>query len=286
MSRFSDLKDKAFQSLVQDVLEEYEKRAITEDNEDVNLNHISHYKDKALEIAINPYKIRGLATGYEGLDKFLCGLDKGELTAIAADTSVGKTLFTLNLINQAYKSQLFSTLYISLDTAIVNVCSRFFQMDEDPDARPIYFYDNTHGISLEKVKKAMVKCKEDNGLDLVVVDMLNSLVRSVQHQTNEMASVALKLRELALELNVHVIVLCHVTKEASSRREPVPHYSQIKDSSAVAQDSDMVIMLGRDNLDPTVRDQMIVSIQKNRNKGRTGNITMRINWQTLIMEEI
>jgi replicative DNA helicase len=233
------LTDDSFKELIKDVTKEYERREIEEEDEDedcIYSRHISEFTKEALDIATDPYKLRGIATGYRDLDKFLCGLGKGELTAISADTSVGKTLFTLNLINNAYKTSpgKFTTLYVSLDTAIVNVCARFYSMHFD-DENPIYFYNNTIGASLEKVRKAIDHRKKESGLDLIVIDMLNSLVRSAANQANEMASVTLKLRELALEMDVHIIILCHVTKEASKNHTgEVPHYSSIKDSSAVA----------------------------------------------------
>jgi len=291
MKYLGNLTDEAFKALVEDITKEYEKREIKEEDEEENAiysNHILSYRDEAIAVAANPFAIKGIATGYPTLDRFLCGLGPGELTAISADTSVGKTLFVLNLINNAYKvaEKPFTTLYVSLDTAIINVCARFYSMDHFNDDNPIYFYNNTIGISLEKVKRAIKKRKEESGLDLVVVDMLNSLVRSVANQTNEMASVTLKLRELALEMDIHIIILCHITKEVSKSRDTRPHYSAIKDSSAVAQDSDIVIMLGRDNLDEQERNNMVVSVQKNRNKGQTGEMGMHINWKTLNMYEL
>lgn len=288
MNRFKGLKDEAFKQVVEEVLGEYEARELEcDDDEDVFYDHISTEKDLALDIASNPYKIRGIATGYQKLDGYLCGLSKGEMTAIAADTSVGKTLFALNIIDQAYKTtdQLFTTLYFSLDTATINIKSRMYMMNEQPEALPIYFYKNTGGITFSKVKKAMIKCKEENGLDLVVIDMLSSICRSVNNQTSETSSAVLKFRELALELDVHIILLNHISMAASKRQEIIPHYSDIKDSSSVYQDSDVVMMLGRNNLNENERDVMVVSVQKNRNKGRTGNINMGINWKTLKITE-
>jgi replicative DNA helicase len=291
MGHLEKLTDKAFREMINDVTQEYERREIKDDDEDedaIYSHHVTYFTQRAIEIAQNPFQIRGIPTGYRALDKYLCGLGAGELTTIAADTSVGKTLFTLNLINSAYKAvdKPFITLYISLDTAIVNVCARFYQMHDFNDENPLYFYNNTIGTSFDKVKKSIKNQKKETGLDLVVVDMLNSLVRSVGNQAQEMATVTLKLRELALELNIHIIILCHVTKEASKAQDIRPHYSAIKDSSAVAQDSDMVIMLGRNNLDPSERNHMLVSVQKNRNKGACGDVNMHIDWKTLNMYEL
>lgn len=289
MSRFSKLTDDAFELELKEVMAEFERRALKDnENEEIHFDHISVGKEEALEIAHDPYKIRGIATGYYSLDKYLCGISKGEMTAIAADTSVGKTLFTINLINRAYKAKndLFTTLYFSLDTATRNVQSRFFMMEEDADAYPLYFYRNTKGISFERVRKTMMKCKEEVGLDLVVIDMLGSICRSSTNQTGETSSAVLKFRELALELDVHIILMNHVSMQAAKRKDARPHYSDIKDSSSVYQDSDVVIMLGRDNLNPAERNTMWVSVQKNRNKGRTGEMFMDIDWNTLQMKEL
>jgi replicative DNA helicase len=290
-NRFKDLNDHAFGELLKQITEEYERREIQEDSieDQVYSHHIKHYSKEAMEIAQHPFAIKGIATGYNELDKYLCGLGPGELTTIAADTSVGKTLFTLNLLNNAYRisKKPFYTFYVSLDTAIVNVCARLYRMYNFDDEYPFYFYDNTLGTTFDKVKYAIKKQKEEIGLDIVVIDMLNSLVRSSINQATEMASVTLKLRELALELGVHIIILCHVTKETSKTSDSRlrPHYSSIKDSSAVAQDSDIVIMLGRDNLDKSIRNDLIVSVQKNRNKGGTGEVAMIIDWKTLNIYE-
>jgi replicative DNA helicase len=289
LNKFKGLTDEAFRQLVNDVTREYERREMSDDDDDVFYDHISIDKELAMEIANEPHKIRGFATGYPTLDKFLCGLSRGEMTAIGADTSVGKSLFTVNLLNQAYKTKSdFVTLYFSLDTATINVKSRFYMMSEYPDNYPIYFYRNTLGITFEKVRKTMINCKKDHGLDIVVVDMLGSICRSKDNQTGETSSAVLKFRELALELDVHIIIMTHVSKDGSADKKLVPHYSRIKDSSSVYQDSDVVIMLGRDhlNMDENVRSTMTVSIQKNRNKGRTGEMHMHIDWKTLNMSEI
>lgn len=289
MNKFQKLTDEAFKLEMDDVISEYERRKIEDDNTDeVCYEHIGVDRELALEIAENPFKIDGIATGYPKLDKYLCGLSKGEMTAIAADTSVGKTLFVVNLIRKAYEAGgKFTTLYFSLDTATVRTKSRFYKMTVCPEDYPIFFYKNTRGIDFSKIKRTMLKIKEEKGLDLVVIDMLGSICRSVDKQTGETSSAVLKFRELALDLDIHIILLTHISMAAAKRRDLVPHYSDIKDSSSVYQDADMVIMLGRDALgsDTMTRDNMIISVQKNRNKGQNGSMTMSINWRTLQMEE-
>lgn len=291
MNHLRKLTDEAFRKHVEEVTKEYERREMVEENDDeVFYDHISIDKEIAMDIASDPFKIRGMATGYKKLDSFLCGLSRGEMTAIGADTSVGKSLFTVNLINQAYTvNKKLKVLYFSLDTATINVKSRFYMMNEYPDDYPIYFYRNTSGITFEKVKKTIFKFKEnEKGLDLVVIDMLGSICRSKDNQTGETSSSVLKFREMALELDIHIILMVHVAKDGSTEKKLIPHYSRIKDSSSVYQDADVVIMLGRDNLNPIERNTMWISVQKNRNKGRVGEMAMHVDFnnKTLKMTEL
>jgi len=252
----------------------------------INIDHISKFQDEALELASNPNKIFGLATGYDKLDKLLGGLDKGELIIISADTTIGKTLFAQNMIREAnFHNDLFTTLIFTLEMPPARFISRFYRMMEEPEALPIYFFDNSKGVTIEKIRNAMADCKEKNGLQLVLIDMLNSLPGTGENLTTEITRNVKEIKKLAIEFNVPVILTAHTRRRQGSDCK-LPTLDDLKDSSTIAQDADIVVLLARDDQNEADRDQMNVYVAKNRNKGRTGTLPMRIDFNTLKLLEI
>lgn len=265
-------------------IEELKQSAI---DENVTISHIGDFMDEAKEIANNPNKIYGLATGYTKLDQLLMGLDKGELIIVSADTTTGKTLFAQNIIRQAHLSSqnpLFSTLIFTLEMPPARFLSRFYKMYEDAEALPIYVYDNTRGVTIEKMRKAIVKCKENAGVGLILIDMLNSLPGTGENITTEITRNVKEIKKLAIEFNIPIILTAH-TRRRQGTDSKLPTLDDLKDSSTTGQDADTVILLSRDDQNEKERYKLNVYVAKNRNKGRTGTLPMEINFNNLVIRE-
>jgi replicative DNA helicase len=116
-----------------------------------------------------------------------------------------------------------------------------------------------------------------SGLDLVVIDYLGLMdfeyVRG-QSKANEIAAATKALKQLARDLKVPVVVLCQLSRDPAKAGER-PRLHHLRDSGAIEQDADTVVMLHREG-DPiqSVETAILdVYVEKQRN-GPLGNVKL------------
>ena len=216
-------------------------------------------------------KIRGITTGLDNLDQMIMGLNKGDLNIIAARPSVGKTSLGLCMADAAAasgKKVLFFSLEMKSSQILMrSICS---EMEVDyRDAlqgnmsnkdllkiqegllligkRPIYIDDNGT-ITIHNIKSKSKRMKRDIGIDLIIVDYLQIISPSKKYETRdrEVASWSSQLKALAKDLDVPVVCLSQLSRDGA-RNERKPRLTDLRDSGAIEQDADVVIMMHRDN---------------------------------------
>ncbi len=246
--------------------------------------------------------LRGVATGFEGLDKILGGLQKSDLVVLAARPSMGKTSLALDIARnvailknksvglfslEMSKDQLADKLLASL--ANINLWNlRNGKLTQDDYSRiqhamgslseaPLYI-DDAGSVNILQIRAMARRLQANKGLDLIVIDYLqlmepmNRFASPVQQVTEN--SRALKM--LAKELNVPVLVLSQLSREVEKRVPQIPRLSDLRESGAIEQDADVVLMIYREDkynensLSPNIAK---VLIEKHRN-GPTGGIDL------------
>lgn len=259
------------------------------DDDKINIIPASDIKEEAWEIAMDPFKVRGIATGYKKLDSYLCGLDKGELIIVAGETSVGKSLFAVNL---ALKSLLtnenkekVSILFFSLEMPVKGILARFMMINPDVVYGNLYFYDNKKGADIPKVRQAIDVAIKKHNINYVVIDHLHYFPMAKDNQAAEVGRITREIKGLAMEFDIPIVLLSHLRRKPAGSADKEPHIDDLKDSSSIGQDADIIIMLKRDDMDEETRNIMSVFVRKNRNKGRTGNLNMFINFKNLQITE-
>ena len=123
----------------------------------------------------------------------------------------------------------------------------------------------------------------EHGLDLLIIDYLQLIEvtdrLAGENQTQRIGYISKSLKTLARELQCPVIVLSQLSRSCEQRKPSIPILSDLRDSGAIEQDADTVLMLYRDGYynedcdDPNSTD---VFIRKNRN-GPTGNVELRFD---------
>ena len=106
------------------------------------------------------------------------------------------------------------------------------------------------------------------------------------NQAAEIARVTREIKSMAIEFDIPIILLSHLRRKPAGAGDKAPQIDDLKDSSSIGQDADVVIMLKRDDIDEDKRNIMNVFVRKNRNKGRTGGLNMNINFKNLEITEI
>lgn len=238
-----------------------------------------------------------LYTGFFDLDKLTGGLHKKEFTVIGARPGVGKTTFALQIANRIAEKNIevaiFSlemadtqiiTKLISKKTEIDNDKIKFGTLEND-DFDKIALASNeiaqlplsiiTECYTLQDIEIELRRLKNNKNLGLAVIDYLQLIKNNNKKYNNreqELADISRTLKLLSLELDIPIIALCQLNRNAS-RTEPT--LADIRESGAIEQDADNVIFLYKQNADEDnpVQD-IVVDLQKQRN-GCTGTLNLR-----------
>ena len=250
-------------------------------------------------------QISGLATGFMDLDKMTDGLHGGEMIIIAARPSLGKTSLAMNIAEHVAVIQqrpvgVFSmemssdslTVRMMCSMARVNLRSiRDGHMSETDFPKltnaagrlresPLHI-DDTAALSILELRARARRMHQQHKIELFIVDYLQlanaaSRGRDANRQ-QEISDISGGLKALAKELNVPIIVLSQLNRELEKDKKRKPRLADIRESGAIEQDADVVVMLykpnGKDDEDEPEQDGVPVNllIAKQRN-GPTGDV--------------
>ncbi len=307
---------------VQSILESIEKKIF--DLTQVNLaDSLKHIKDLLnqrvedyMELVDNPQKIEDnkVFSKFSGLDEILWGFKPWDLCIIAARPSMGKTSFALNILMRAALQGKKIVSIFSLEMGSEQIVDRILALvsgtsmhkitrgalDEDDFAHLgeameklsscQLFIDDKGAVSLPELRSKLRRLKiEKGGLDLVVIDYLQLMSSGAGNQragnrVQEISEISRGLKEIARELKVPVLALSQLNRSLESRPDKRPQLSDLRDSGAIEQDADTVLMLYReDYYDPYTEKKWLanVFVRKNRN-GPTGDVELK--WMKENME--
>jgi replicative DNA helicase len=252
-------------------------------------------------------RLSGIPTGYYDLDDLTCGLQRGDLIIVAGRPSMGKTTFALNLLERAARKDgegnshgvAFFSLEMSHQQVLQNIlCARAgvdsqslrkgrFTTDDYKRlwdvANDLYdqrvFIDDTPGITPIELRAKCRRLKQRHGIDMVIVDYLQLMSAGIafDNRQQEIALISRSLKGLAREINVPVIALSQLNRSVENREEHRPRMSDLRESGAIEQDADLIMMLHREEVfKPSDKNKGLaeVIICKQRN-GPTGAVTLR-----------
>ena len=296
---------------VSDILAIAENRIfeISQDSHSQGLVRVSETMDETLkqinELTLADGKITGVATGLDVVDNKLSGLQNSQLILLAARPAMGKTALGLTMAWNAAKVGK-SVAFFSLEMSTYQLNQRLLSMvslvslesiingsirDDDwtllIDAtkkivKTDLYVDETPGIRLSEMKSKLKRLKAERGLDLVVIDYLQLMQADgrQENRQNEIASISRGLKSLSKELNCPILSLAQLSREADKRADHRPILSDLRESGAIEQDADVVMLLYReDYYDEEVEpNQAKVIFAKHRN-GATGTVDLFFNKQ-------
>jgi replicative DNA helicase len=246
-------------------------------------------------------RLSGLATGFVDLDRRLDGLRAGDLIVVAARPSVGKTTFALNIAQQVAidgdKPVFFNSLEMSGKSLTRRLMAgvsgiplwrtRDGKMDREHwDAianalkkiheAPLHFDD----VSLLTISELCARArshKRRHGLALLVVDYLQLLqAPGAENRTQEITKISAALKSLARQLSAPVVALSQLNRAVESRSDKRPTIGDLRDSGAIEQDADVILMLYRDdayNRDSPAKGTAEIIVAKHR-EGETGTVRL------------
>ena len=246
----------------------------------------------------------GLPTGFADFDKMTSGLQPSDLIIVAARPSMGKSSLVLNIAEHValtgHKSVVFFSLEMSKEQLVQRLlCSqaqidasrlRIGQLQESEWPKLVQAADNlsnakimlddTPGMTALEMRSKARRWKNENGLDLIIVDYLQlmqgSSKRASDNRQQEMSDISRSLKGLARELNVPVIALSQLSRSVEQRTSKRPMLSDLRESGALEQDADIVCFIYRDDYYNPDTDQKNVAeliVAKHRN-GAVGTVPL------------
>ncbi len=215
--------------------------------------------------------ITGLPTSFEKLDEMLAGLQPSDMIILAARPSVGKTAFCLNVASHVANRLNKGVILFSLEMSKEQLVQRLLCMEGRVDAtrlrtgflarnefpkvqraaevlrRAPLFIDDTPGISVMELRSKARRHASRHPCDLIIIDYLQLMTGAsrAENRQVEISEISRAIKGLARELSVPVIALSQLSREAEKDDSGMPKLSHLRESGAIEQDADVVMMLAR-----------------------------------------
>jgi replicative DNA helicase len=246
--------------------------------------------------------ITGVPTGFIELDEMLAGLQHSDLIIVAARPAMGKTSLVLNIAQHVGTKTDMTVGFFSLEMSKEQLFLRMLTSEAGIDGhrlrtgflgerdfpklttaletlgRANVFIDDTASIGVLEMRAKARRLKAEHGLDLIIIDYIQLMQGRgrFENRVTELASISRGLKGLAKELHVPVVVLSQLSRAPEQRPNKRPLLSDLRESGALEQDADVVVMIYREDVyEATEENQGIAEliVAKQRN-GPTGSVRL------------
>jgi replicative DNA helicase len=243
----------------------------------------------------------GMATGFRDLDDLTSGLQPGNLIVIAARPGIGKSSLAMNMArNVAVDGHPVAVFSLEMSRAEIGMrvlCSeakvpwdrirskRVGPQDwtnivyaaEVLHDSPMHIVDSGNVNIVDIRAKARRMRTSKGGLHMIIVDYLQLMTspnaRRPDSRQQEVAEISRSLKLLAKELSIPIVALSQLNRNPEARADKRPQLSDLRESGAIEQDSDIVMFIHRDDADPEKKREAELIVAKHRN-GPTGSIRL------------
>ena len=237
----------------------------------------------------------GIVTGIAPVDKLLFKMENSDLVLLAARPSMGKTAFSLNILDNVAMVQRKPVGYFSLEMSADQlgqrmICSRAGVSLEDIKRgnitqeqlnilsrtaqrftkAPIVMNDDG-GISIGQLMSIARRWKKEMDISCLIIDYIQLITGSGKNSNSrneEVSEISRNLKRLAKELDIPIIALSQLSRAVESRNDKTPMLSDLRESGSLEQDADIVMFLYRDEYyheNSTKKNICDVIIAKHRN---------------------
>jgi replicative DNA helicase len=226
---------------------------------------MSEFTEAARERFENFGKMQGISSGYRKIDELTKGFVGGEMTVIAGKTSYGKTTVAINIANRVALSGV-PVLFVTLEMTKEEITSRFMSVNggENEDygkAAGMIAFQVTDELDWQSIDGLVAKFCRDFSNGLIVIDHLHYFTRDLDNVAEDLGRITKEFKKNAIRHNVPIILISHVRKGEARRESDI---EDLRGSSYIAQDADIVLMVGRSK---DYQSQLKLKISKNRNRG-------------------
>jgi len=214
---------------------------------------------------------RGVPTGFTDLDEVTNGLHPGQMIVIAARPGMGKSTLGLDFLRSCSIKNRMASVVFSLEMSKSEIVMRLLsaeakikltdmrsgRMSDDDWTRlarrmseiseaPLYI-DDSPNLTMMEIRAKARRLKQKSDLKLIVIDYLQLMTsgKKVESRQQEVSEFSRQLKLLAKELEVPVVAMSQLNRGPEQRTDKKPMLSDLRESGAIEQDADMVILLHR-----------------------------------------
>jgi len=214
----------------------------------------------------------GVPTGFAELDELTNGLHAGQMIVIAARPAMGKSTLGIDIVRAASIKHGLTSAVFSLEMSRNEITMRVLSAEakvklqrlrsgklDDRDWNSIartqarissapMFIDDSPNMSLMEIRAKCRRLKQQHDLRIVLIDYLQLMTsgKRVESRQQEVSEFSRALKLLAKELEVPVIAISQLNRGPEQRTDKKPQLSDLRESGAIEQDADMVILLHRE----------------------------------------
>lgn len=252
-------------------------------------------------------ELTGIPTGFTNMDALTHGLHPGQLVIVAARPAVGKSTFALDLARHAALKKNQPTIFFSLEMGRSEIAMRMLSAQSgiylqsmrkgtltegdwsklaavrgDINDAPLYI-DDSPNMSLVEIRAKCRRLAQQVDLKMVVIDYIQLMTsgKKVESRQQEVSEFSRALKLLAKELNIPVVALSQLNRQAEQTKDKRPELSHLRESGSLEQDADVVILLHREGIfekDHPRAGEADLILAKQRN-GPTGTVTVAFQGQ-------
>lgn len=245
--------------------------------------------------------ITGVASGIPELDNLLSGFQPSDMIVLAARPSVGKTALALNIAahvaNHLHKGVLMFSIEMSKEQLVQRLLCMVGQVDSqrlrtgylagkefskiqkaaDILSRALIYIDESPSLTALELRSKARRHIARHPVDLIIIDYLQLMTtgRRAENRQVEIAEISRSIKGLARELRVPVLALSQLSREAEKDDTGMPKLSHLRESGAIEQDADVVLMLSKlkEKGEEEFGNRIRLAVEKQRN-GPTGRFDM------------
>ena len=248
---------------------------------------------------IQSEEAKGIPSLYPSLDRYTKGWLPGQLITVAARTSVGKSIMAVNCALAAAlegKRVLFFSLEMGASELISRLIAskafipmnriyprltlegeelqKFMQAKEEVRNLPIVIKDDPMQ-TVESIRAEALKQEQTDKVDFIIVDYIQLISTGRRgSRQEEVASISRELKILAKQLDVPVMIVAQLLRGSKDDEDRLPSMEDIRESGAIANDSDVAVIIHRKYRDKSENPKALFLLDKNRNGPAGKKITV------------
>lgn len=215
--------------------------------------------------------ITGVEGGFFAIDSMLGGFQKGDLIVVGGRPSQGKTALGLDFCRNSARKNKTRIGFFSLEMTLSQLIIRLLAREADVNSHRLrtgrltdeeigrvakvqsvigslpIFVNDTPSLRCSEIRSQSRKLKQEQNIELIVVDYLQLIRAEKNNQTREqeISEISSSLKALAKELDIPVVALCQLNRSVESRSDKRPVLSDLREGGTIEQDADVVMFVHR-----------------------------------------